>query len=47
VQDFTFSGARDHGIPELVSLFGIELPDLTSSLPLPITLPKCWNKQLE
>jgi L-2-hydroxyglutarate oxidase LhgO len=32
VQDFTFSGPRDHGIPELISLFGIESPGLTSSL---------------
>lgn len=32
VQDFTFSGPRDHGIPELVNLFGIESPGLTSSL---------------
>jgi L-2-hydroxyglutarate oxidase LhgO len=32
VQDFTFSGPRGHGIPELISLFGIESPGLTSSL---------------
>lgn len=31
-QDFTFSGPRDHGIPGLVNLFGIESPGLTSSL---------------
>ena len=32
VQDFIFSGPRDHGVPELVNLFGIESPGLTSSL---------------
>ncbi len=31
-QDFTFSGPREHGIPELVNLYGIESPGLTSSL---------------
>jgi L-2-hydroxyglutarate oxidase LhgO len=31
VQGFTLSGPRDHGIPELVNLFGVELPGLTSS----------------
>jgi L-2-hydroxyglutarate oxidase LhgO len=31
-QDFTFSGPRDHGIPGLVNLYGIESPGLTSSL---------------
>lgn len=32
VQDFTYSGPCDHGIPELISLFGIESPGLTASL---------------
>lgn len=31
-QDFVFSGPRDHGIPGLLNLFGIESPGLTSSL---------------
>ena len=31
-QDFTFSGPRDHGMPGLVNLYGIESPGLTSSL---------------
>ncbi len=30
--DFWIRGPRDHGIPHLVNLFGIELPGLTSSL---------------
>ena len=30
--DFLIQGPRDHGIPHLVNLFGIELPGLTSSL---------------
>jgi L-2-hydroxyglutarate oxidase LhgO len=33
-QDFVLSGPRDHGIPGLLNLFGIESPGLTSSLPL-------------
>jgi L-2-hydroxyglutarate oxidase LhgO len=32
--DFAILGARDHGIPRLVNLFGIESPGLTSSLAL-------------
>jgi L-2-hydroxyglutarate oxidase LhgO len=32
VQDFVFQGPRDHGLPGLVNLFGIESPGLTSSL---------------
>jgi len=30
--DFVISGPRDHGIPELINLFGIESPGLTASL---------------
>jgi L-2-hydroxyglutarate oxidase LhgO len=30
--DFVIQGPRDHGIPSLVNLFGIESPGLTSSL---------------
>ena len=30
--DFLIQGPRDHGIPHLVNLFGIESPGLTSSL---------------
>ena len=30
--DFVIQGPRDHGIPHLVNLFGIESPGLTSSL---------------
>lgn len=32
VPDFTFAGSRGPDIPELVKLFGIESPGLTSSL---------------
>lgn len=32
MQDFIVSGARDHGVPELVNLLGIESPGLASSL---------------
>jgi L-2-hydroxyglutarate oxidase LhgO len=31
-RDFEIHGARDHGIPHLVALYGIESPGLTSSL---------------
>jgi L-2-hydroxyglutarate oxidase LhgO len=34
VQDFRILGPRDHGIPGLVQLFGIESPGLTSALAL-------------
>ncbi len=33
-QDFVIQGPRDHGLPGLVNLFGIESPGLTSSLAL-------------
>jgi L-2-hydroxyglutarate oxidase LhgO len=32
--DFVVQGPRDHGVPGLVNLFGIESPGLTASLPL-------------
>lgn len=32
VQDFVIQGPREHGLPGLVNLFGIESPGLTSSL---------------
>jgi L-2-hydroxyglutarate oxidase LhgO len=32
--DFAVQGPRDHGVPGLVNLFGIESPGLTSSKPL-------------
>jgi L-2-hydroxyglutarate oxidase LhgO len=32
--DFVVQGPREHGLPGLVNLFGIESPGLTSSLPL-------------
>jgi L-2-hydroxyglutarate oxidase LhgO len=32
--DFVVSGPRDHGTPNVVALYGIESPGLTSSLPL-------------
>ena len=32
--DFLIQGPRDHGVPGLVNLYGIESPGLTSSLPL-------------
>ena len=32
--DFTIQGPREHGVPGLVNLFGIESPGLTSSLAL-------------
>ena len=31
-QDFVLQGPRDHGVPGLINLFGIESPGLTSSL---------------
>src|SRR5918998_4444538 len=34
VQDFVVQGPRDHGVPGLVNLFGIESPGLTASLAL-------------
>ena len=30
--DFIIDAPKDHGVPRLVMLFGIELPGLTSSL---------------
>jgi L-2-hydroxyglutarate oxidase LhgO len=33
-QDFVIQGPRDHGVPGLVNLFGIESPGLTASLSL-------------
>ncbi|GGC61158.1 dehydrogenase [Siccirubricoccus deserti] len=33
-QDFTVTGPRDHGVPGLIHLFGIESPGLTASLSL-------------
>jgi L-2-hydroxyglutarate oxidase LhgO len=32
--DFLIDGPRDHGLPGLVHLFGIESPGLTSALSL-------------
>jgi L-2-hydroxyglutarate oxidase LhgO len=32
--DFVIDGPRDHGLPRLVNLFGIESPGLTSALSL-------------
>jgi len=32
--DFAVQGPREHGVPGLVNLFGIESPGLTASLPL-------------
>jgi L-2-hydroxyglutarate oxidase LhgO len=32
--DFLIQGPRDHGVPGLINLYGIESPGLTSSLPL-------------
>jgi L-2-hydroxyglutarate oxidase LhgO len=33
-RDFVVQGARDHGVPGLINLFGIESPGLTASLAL-------------
>jgi L-2-hydroxyglutarate oxidase LhgO len=33
-QDFSIQGPRDHGVPGLINLFGIESPGLTASLAL-------------
>jgi L-2-hydroxyglutarate oxidase LhgO len=32
--DFVIAGPREHGVPGLVNLFGIESPGLTSSMAL-------------
>jgi len=34
VRDFVIQGPRDHGVPGLVNLFGIESPGLTAAMPI-------------
>jgi L-2-hydroxyglutarate oxidase LhgO len=41
--DFVIQGPRDHGIPSLVNLFGIESPGLTSSLAIGEYVAKLLN----
>jgi L-2-hydroxyglutarate oxidase LhgO len=34
LRDFVIQGPRDHGVPGLVNLFGIESPGLTAAMPI-------------
>ena len=45
VQDFTFSGVREHGVEGLLNLFGIESPGLTSSLAIADHVASLLNVQ--
>ena len=43
IADFMIQGPREHGVPGLVNLFGIESPGLTSCLALGAEVARCLD----